>query len=130
MSSNLALNTTDVAILESAVIGAEDPFDLDRPLWIKCMTTGLTTLATLRVSHRFVPEHDASSAYVTWETYGSGARALTGTAAPPYLASTVGRVQFRLTADATATPDAFGILRSAELIVAPFSESRLPVGAL
>ena len=130
-SSNLQLNTTDVAILETAVIGAEDPFD--RQVWeyIRCLTTGLaSTVPSLRVDYRLVPEHDTSSGYTTIETYTNGQRALTGTRILGAQTGTVGRLQFRLTGDSTSTPDRFGVLRSAELLVEEFVKARLPAGAL
>ncbi len=131
VSANLQLNSTDVAILETGVIGAEDPFDLQLWEYLKCLTTGLaSTVPSLRIDYRLAPEHDTTSAYVTLETYTSGARALTGTAFPRSRSGTVGRLQFRLSGDAPSTPDRFGVLRSAELVVSSFAERRLPLGAL
>ena len=130
-SSNLQLNTTSPAILETAAISAGDPFDYERPLWIKAVTTGLaSTVPSLRIDQRWTGDHDASSAYTTVETFTNGARALAGVAMPPYLSATLGRLQLRLVADATSNPDRFAILRSVELVVGEFAATRMPVGAL
>jgi len=129
-SSNLQLNTTDPAILETAVIGADDPFDHQIPLYFKALATGLaSSVPSLRVDFRWTGEFDTTTTYSTLETYTNGQRALTGTRFRNPVSSTVGRLRFVLTADSASTPDRFAILRSAELLLGTFAERRLPVGA-
>ena len=129
VSSNIQLNTA-VAILESGIIGADDPFAKYVPEFLKCITTGLaSTVPSLEVQYRFVPEHD-TSAFVSLDTYTSGQRALNGTHFPKTRSFQLGRVQFRLTGDAASTPDVFGVLHSAELFLSDFANRRVPAGML
>ena len=131
VSSNLQMNVTDVAVLETALIGAETPFDREILEYLKCNVLMLaSTVPSLRVDYRFVPESDTSTAYVILETYTDPVRALIGTAFPRWATSTMGRLQLRLAADSTSTPDRFGKLISAELMIGTFAARRLPVGAL
>jgi len=130
-SSNLQMNVTNPAILETAVVGSTNPFNREVWEYLKCMTTMLASaVPSLRVDYRIVPEHDTSSAYTVLETYADEQRALNGTAIPRTATSTVGRLQFRLTADSSSTPDRFGVLRSAELILGDFAERRIPAAAM
>ena len=131
VSSNLQLNITDVAILETALIGADDPFNKEVWEYLKCVVTGLaSTVPSLRVDYRLLPEFNTSDGYTVLETYTDGQRALAGTAFPRMASGTMGRLQFRLTADSASTPDRFAILRSAELLVGAFAARRLPAGML
>ena len=131
VASNLQLNVTDVAILETAIIGGETPFD--KELWesLKLNTLMLaSTVPSLRVDVRLLPESNTSVGYTTLETYYDSQRALNGTGIPRWMSGTMGRIQFRLTADSASTPDRFGRLTSAELIVGQYAQRRLSVGVL
>jgi hypothetical protein len=131
-SSNIQLNVTASAVLETAVIGASDPFDREVWDYIQCLTTGLASSApSLAAAIRLVPEHDTSSGFITVETYHDGMRALTGTSLRGHMQSgTVGRIRFTLAADSGSSPDVFGTLRSVELTTSQFAKRKHGVGAL
>ena len=133
ISSNIQLNANE-ALVESSLLGFEDDDAYDKlvPVHVKAVVTGLaSTVPSLVIATRWVPEFDTSTAYSTAETYTNNQRAQTGTRLMGYYyTSNSGRIRLRLLGDTTSAPDRFAQLHSVELLVAPFAAARLPVGAL
>ena len=121
-ASTVTLNNGTVTV-ETGLLSAEYPFDVVRPISLKCVARGLTSSVTLAVRTRFVPENDTSTAYVTRETFSNGQRALYGTRFPEVESFRTGRIQFQLSSGGSGNN--YGALRSAELLLAPFSEAKL-----
>ena len=132
-SNPLTAGTTSVVTLnngaitvETGIISGKYPFDAVVPISIKCIARGLASSApSLAIAYRFVGDFDTSSGYTTLETFVDSQRAMSGTRFPRMRSFATGRLRFTLTGTGTT----YGILKSIEVILAPFEESKLPAMA-